>query len=235
MRAISIIGPKKSGKTTLGIQLARELQQRGVRVAAAKSTHHGFDGQDTDTDRYAKYCTGVIGIGPNESFVRWPENRDLVNLLPLVNADILLVEGAKQTCRLPRILVLDREPEEGMEWLVPELAVAVFGSLKIKGIPNIKSVKELADIAQEQAFMLPGLDCGACGYQSCRNLATAIVAGTAASEECVSLGTELCLEINGEKLMLNPFVQGFTTAVIRALLQQLKGDSDGKAVIKLDV
>ncbi|WP_147821227.1 molybdopterin-guanine dinucleotide biosynthesis protein MobB [Salidesulfovibrio onnuriiensis] len=235
MRAISIIGPKKSGKTTLGVRLAEELRCRGLRVAAAKSTHHGFDGQDTDTTQYAEHCTGVVGLGPEESFVRWPENKGLTNMLPFVDADILLVEGMKQAGWLPRILVLDAIPQEGLEWLGPELAVAVYGNLDIKGIPPVETVQELADIVEKKAFMLPGLDCGACGRTDCRSLAAAIVADEAKIEDCTSLGADLSVEINGVKLGINPFVQDFTAAAIRALLRQLKGYAPGQAVIKLDV
>lgn len=235
MRAISIIGPKKSGKTTLGINLARELHRRGIRVAAAKSTHHGFDGQDTDTERYAQFCTSVIGMGPNETFIRWPDNKSLSSMLPLVDADILLVEGAKQTCWLPRILVLDSIPQEGLEWLSPDLAVTVFGTVRIEGVPNTNSIASLADMVQKKAFMLPGLDCGACGRDDCRGLAADIVAGKANASDCTAGNTDIRVEINGQQLGINPFVQDFTSSAIRALLQQLKGYAPGKAIIKLDV
>lgn len=235
MRAISIVGPKKSGKTTFGVQLAGELHARGIRVAAAKSTHHGFDGQDTDTDKYARFCTGVIGMGPTESFVRWPQNQDLKNLLPLVDADILLVEGGKNIGWLPRILVLDAIPEEGLDWLSPELAVAMYGSAHVHGIPKAATVSDAADMVLEKAFMLPGLDCGACGRDKCRLLCEEIVAGRADVKECTALKASISVEINGVTLGINPFVQDFTATTIKALLSQLKGFSHGKATIKLDV
>jgi molybdopterin-guanine dinucleotide biosynthesis protein B len=235
MRAISIVGPKKSGKTTLGLQLIHQLRQQGLSVAVAKSSHHGFDGQDTDTEQYAQTGCAVLGMGPDESFVRWPEKRDLTSLLPLVDADLLLVEGCKKLQWLPRILVLDTIPDEGLDWLSPELAIAVFGKASIPGVPTISSIRELADLIQKKAFMLPGLDCGSCGRPDCGELAREIVAGQADPEDCAALDSPVHVEINGRQLGMNTFMGRLVASTIRGLLREFKGFTNGEAVIKLDV
>ncbi|MFW5837571.1 MAG: molybdopterin-guanine dinucleotide biosynthesis protein MobB, partial [Desulfovibrionaceae bacterium] len=56
MRAMAIVGPKKIGKTTLGLELCRELGGRGLAVAAAKHTRRHFDRPDSDTAKYLEIC-----------------------------------------------------------------------------------------------------------------------------------------------------------------------------------
>jgi len=235
MRAISIVGPKKSGKTTLGLRLAETLQQEGMTVAVAKSTHHGFDGQDTDTGQYAKKKITVVGMGPDESFIRWPDKANLLSLLPLIKADILLVEGGKGIHWLPRILVLDAIPEEGIDWLSPSLAIAVYGRLTLPNIPNISSVTELASLIQKKAFILPGLDCGSCGRDDCAALAQEIVSDTASLKDCAALNSSVNIKINGHQLGMNTFSERIVASTIKGLLQELKGFAHGKADIELDV
>ena len=104
MKAVSIVGPKNTGKTTLGLKLAKHFKQSGLTVAAAKFSHHGFDWQDTDTTEYARICDAVAGLGPSETFVHWTDHRFLPDILPLLTADVLIVEGGKKLGFLPRIL-----------------------------------------------------------------------------------------------------------------------------------
>ncbi|GAB7022450.1 molybdopterin-guanine dinucleotide biosynthesis protein MobB [Salidesulfovibrio brasiliensis] len=235
MNAVSIVGPKKAGKTTLGLALCSELRQRGIQVAAAKHSSHGFDRQDTDTARYAEICSGVLGFGPNESFAVWPKVRPLIDLLPLMDAEFMVVEGGKYLGWMPRVLVLDEEPAEGIDWLSPELAVAVFGRFEIPGIPSTRDPKELADIVLERGFVLPALDCEACGRPDCRSLATEIVAGEATVQDCASLTAAAEITINGTPLGTNPFVEKMIAATVRGMLSTLKGFAPGKAEIKVDV
>lgn len=235
MKAVSIVGPKKAGKTTLGLALCAELKQRGIRVSAAKHSNHGFDRQDTDTARYAEHCTGVLGFGPNEAFALWPKVRPLADLLPLMDAEFMVVEGGKYLGWMPRVLVLDEEPAEGLDWLSPELAVAVYGKYEIPGIPNTSDPRELVDIVLERGFVLPALDCEACGRESCKALAAEIVSGQASVNDCVSLESAAEISINGTPLGTNPFVEKMIAATVRGMLSTLKGFAPGKAEIKVDV
>jgi molybdopterin-guanine dinucleotide biosynthesis protein B len=235
MKAISIVGPKKSGKTTLGLALCEELGKRGLRVSAAKHSNHGFDREGTDTSRYAELCTGVLGFGPGESFALWPKVRPLTDLLPLMDTDFLLVEGGKYIGWMPRVMVLDEEPAEGLDWLSPELAIAVYGSYEVPGLPRTRDVKKLADIILEKSFILPGLDCHACGRSDCKTLAAEIVAGESTMEDCTSMDTAAEISINGTPLGMNPFVEKIIAATVRGMLSTLKGFTPGKAEIKVDV
>ena len=57
MRAITVKGYKKTGKTTTCIRIIEELRRRGYTVGSVKNTHFpGFaiDPPDTDSFRHAK-------------------------------------------------------------------------------------------------------------------------------------------------------------------------------------
>lgn len=233
MRAISIAGFKNSGKTTLTSLLAAALERRGLSVSIAKRTHHRLDKPDTDT---AKLCAPgriVAGFSETETALFWGGARQLPDMLPLLQADILLVEGGKSRDWLPRVLCA-RDPSEG-EALNRGLALASYGRVPVPGLPHFteSTIDDLAALAAERAFMLPGLDCGACGYEGCLGLARAIVAGAAAVGDCRALDAPTAVTINGQPLGLNPFTAKVLGGAIRGMLREMKGVAPGDVEIRL--
>lgn len=235
MKAVSIIGPKNSGKTTLGIKLAEHFKSKGLTVAAAKFSHHGLDWQDTDTAKYARTCDAVAGFGPSETFVHWTDRRFLPDILPLLTADVLIVEGGKSLGYLPRILCLNGDLSDGTNWLVPELALASYGEKSVEGITNLDSIEALADVVLEKGFFLPGMDCETCGRPDCKTLAAEIVKGVTTTKACLAMHNSIEVDINGAPIGMKDFVEDIISASIREMLRTLKGYSPGKATIKLDV
>lgn len=71
LKAVAVVGFKKSGKTTLVLELARRLTEMGYSVAAAKFSHNELDKADTDTAALGKICPTVFGLGRGETSVRW--------------------------------------------------------------------------------------------------------------------------------------------------------------------
>jgi molybdopterin-guanine dinucleotide biosynthesis protein B len=235
MKAISIVGPKNSGKTTLGLKLAEHFKQSGLSVAAAKFSHHGFDWQDTDTTQYAKICDAVAGLGPSETFVHWTGHRFLPDLLPLLTADVLIVEGGKTLGFLPRILCLRGDLSDGTDWLAPELAIGSYGDETVDNVPAFDDIASLAETVLDKGFFLPGMDCETCGRPDCRTLAAEIVAGKASTKACLAMHNSITVDINGAPVGMKPFVEDIISAAIREMLRTLKGYAPGKATIKLDV
>ena len=116
MQAISIIGFSNSGKTTLISRLSECLEARGLKVAIAKHTHHELDKPDTDTALLMGPKRTIVGLsntkdGKGEAMIHWGHPCFLRDLVPLLDADILLVEGGKNIGWLPRILCLRTTPE----------------------------------------------------------------------------------------------------------------------------
>lgn len=101
---VSIVGKKKSGKTTTLLALVSALHSRGHRVMTIKHGHH-FDLDREGTDSYRHRVEGsaerVILAGPGQFAVigTWPEGQVAgptelaARYLP--DADIVVVEGFK--------------------------------------------------------------------------------------------------------------------------------------------
>jgi molybdopterin-guanine dinucleotide biosynthesis protein B len=227
-KAVSVVGFKKTGKTTLMLELARELTGRGRKVAAVKFTHHGLDLDGTDTSQFARECVSVAGIGPGTTTLLWNSARQLQDLFPLLGADIILVEGGKSLTWLPRFVATGSAEDESA--LGNGLALATWGPGSLPGVRRASSVAELATLAESRAFALPGLDCGACGRESCLELAREIVAGTAEPRACEAMHAKLVLRVGGQRLALNPFVDRLVTNTVRGLLTELKGNVPGQRV-----
>ncbi|WP_353115613.1 molybdopterin-guanine dinucleotide biosynthesis protein MobB [Nitratidesulfovibrio sp.] len=231
VKAVSIIGFKNSGKTTCTALLADALEARGLTVAVAKHTHHSLDKAETDTARLMKPGRTVIGIAEGECAVFWSTRRHLADLLPLVCADVLLVEGGKSLGWLPRVLCL-REAGEAQA-LDRGLALATFGGVGAEGLPRFDaaSVEALAELVAERGFVLPGLDCGACGQQDCAGFARMVVAHQAVAGDCCSVDGPLSVTVNGHQLGLNPFVARIVSGALKGMLAELKGYSPGAEVV----
>ena len=163
MQAISIIGFSNSGKTTLISRLSECLEARGLKVAIAKHTHHELDKPDTDTALLMSPNRTIVGLsntkdGGGEAMIHWGHPCFLRDLVPLLDADILLVEGGKNIGWLPRILCLRTTPElltalpEGCKALHPELALATYGDNELPGLPSFtaEELDALVDLILEK-------------------------------------------------------------------------------------
>ena len=69
MKAVGIIGYKKSGKTTLVVSLTQELSRRDHKVATIKHTSKGIDLLNSDTAEHKKYAKQVAAISSGESAI----------------------------------------------------------------------------------------------------------------------------------------------------------------------
>ncbi len=226
--AVNIVGFKKSGKTTLTVALAKELKAMGYTVAGVKCTHNTFDKPGTDTWQIAKVCDQVIGLSPEESTMSWSKKKYLPDLLPLLQADIVLVEGGKTLTWLPRILVL-RSPEEAEE-LDNGLALGTFGEITAPDLRSFTSLEELAKEVLARGFILAGLDCETCGRPDCLTLAREIVRGEATPKDCKAFHTGMKITVNGHPLPMKSFVEDMIEGSLKAQLATLKGYVPGSTV-----
>ncbi len=232
MQALSIVGYKKSGKTSLLVKLAQELKNRGIPVCAAKLSDHGFDNQDNDTSRMSAVAQEVIGLSPNQTLFHWNQKKYLPDLLPLLESRVLLVEGGKHLGWLPRIMLL-KKPMDA-EYLDKGLAVATWGKIKTHFLPHVGSIEDLADIVLSRGFVLPGLDCGTCGREDCSALAREIVAGKAQVQDCQAKHSRMKVTVNDQELAMNPFVERIISNSIQGMISELKGYSPGRIQINIE-
>lgn len=240
MKAISIIGFSNSGKTTLLGLLADHFESIGVRVALVKHTHHRLDKPETDTSRLMKPGRTVLAMGSEETLLFQGKGRFLIDMLPLLQADVVLVEGGKGHGWLPRVLCLREEDEaaapDRLARLAPELAVACFGDVGLAQLPRFteSTIDALANLLLEKSFVLPGLDCGACGFTNCEGLTRRIVSGLATVEHCKARGADIEVLVNDVPLGLNPFTAAIFSGGLKGMLAALKGYAPGaETVIRL--
>lgn len=232
MIAVNLVGFKKSGKTTLALELAEAFTRRGVRAAAIKYTHHDrFDLANTDTARLKEAYGASVGLAGAETAIFWSGKRFALDLLPLLDADLVVVEGGKTLGWLPRVLLL-RDPSEAAD-LGRDLALACYGPVAVEGLPSIQDADALAELILSKAFSLPGLDCGACGRPDCRTLSAEIVAGAATTRDCKAANSPVSIKINGQVLGVNEFVQRIVGGAIRGMLRECKGYAPGDIEIKI--
>ncbi|WP_421900556.1 molybdopterin-guanine dinucleotide biosynthesis protein MobB [Maridesulfovibrio sp.] len=232
MKAIAIVGKKKTGKTTMGLALVKKLTEKGYKVGVLKHSHHGFDGAEgADTEEYKKIASCVAAYSPSESFVSWKQERTVQDLVPLMDADVLVMEGGNKVGWLPRVIMV-REDNDDKEFY-PELALKQIPACSPENPPSDELLEELADLVIDKGFILPGLNCKACGRDYCMDFVADIIAGKARVSGCQAMKTQMSVTCNGSELGFNPFVADMLSAGITAMLQQLKGYVPGDIEIKI--
>jgi molybdopterin-guanine dinucleotide biosynthesis protein MobB len=113
VRRVHIIGRKNSGKTTLVVDLVRELTHRGLRIGTVKHTHHHheFDAPGKDSFLHRQAGASVVGlVGPRmtAAFREHSEAERITaidQMAPLfADCDLVLVEG-QQHAESPKLEV----------------------------------------------------------------------------------------------------------------------------------
>lgn len=234
MKAVGVIGYKKSGKTTLGVRLAAELAKDGLAVGVIKHTHEGIDAPATDSAQYGRVADFVSLMADDGAAVFLKGEQKIDDVLRFFNGDVLIVEGFKDNKTFPKIVCLREESEK--EDLCKGLEIATVSFKKEIADYDIMDdggLRKLADLVMEKGFMLPPLDCGHCAYESCEELAKAIVAGKATDRECVSLNPPLTIKMGDKEIALNPFTASFCKTTILGMLSTLKGFQKGKITIEI--
>lgn len=99
---VSIVGSKKSGKTTLVERLVAELTRRGYRVGTIKHDVHGFEVDHEGKDSYRHFHAGaratIIASEEKLALVKrleTPLSLDELVHMYLDDADIIITEGFK--------------------------------------------------------------------------------------------------------------------------------------------
>lgn len=120
--AVSFIGWKNSGKTTLLVSVAAELKRRGIRVATLKHGHHDFELDQPGRDSWRHFHEGeaeaVVFVGGSRValLVREAEEPEPAALIERFYAgrgyDLVLVDGYKHG-PFPKVEVHRRAAHQG--------------------------------------------------------------------------------------------------------------------------
>jgi molybdopterin-guanine dinucleotide biosynthesis protein B len=156
VKAVGIIGYHKSGKTTLGVKLCKELSSKGLRVGVIKHVSCELQFADADSSRYRAVASVVAAASPAEAEVIVKGEKSLGDMLCYcADCDFVFVEGFKKERRFPKIVCL-REKEEkkelvdGMELFTASLKGGIADYLT----SNDEDVREMAAIVLDRAFVV---------------------------------------------------------------------------------
>ncbi|MFQ6092005.1 MAG: molybdopterin-guanine dinucleotide biosynthesis protein B [bacterium] len=229
MRAIGIVGFKESGKTTLAVNLSQELKRRGYTVTTIKHSDKSLTLAGTDSAKLIE-CTGQgAAVTEAETALYFTGPKQLEEVLKYFEADFAVIEGFKNERTYPKIVCLRDETEA--KSLFDGLQICAVGSGEDLAVPLLKDVREIADLVLRRAFKLPKLDCGGCDFDTCYELAQAIVAGNRTEEDCVALRPKTVVKIDGQTVPLNPFASNMIRNTIIGILSSLKGVRKGSIEI----
>jgi molybdopterin-guanine dinucleotide biosynthesis protein B len=208
MKVVAVVGFSESGKTRLVARLIREFKGRGLRVAAVKRCAHGFtlDTEGKDTAEFGRAgADGVAMVSPNGWAALGPAAAfDAAGLAARLfpDADIVLVEGGKGVRGRRKIEVL-RPGISEIPASPPEELVAIVS----EGAP--------AGGAAAPVF----------GPDDIAGIADLILT---LEEEKMA---EIRLEVDGQEMNLNAFVQTVFERTVVGLVTSLSGvDPEPKSI-----
>jgi molybdopterin-guanine dinucleotide biosynthesis protein B len=156
VKAVSIIGYHKSGKTTLGVKLCKELASKGLRVGVVKHVSCELQFANVDSSRYRAFASVVAAASSAEAEIIVNGEKSLEDMLRYcADCDFVLVEGFKKEGLFPKIVCI-REKEEkedlldGLELFTASFKEGIADYL----ISNEEHVREMAALAMARAFKL---------------------------------------------------------------------------------
>ncbi|MFO7791939.1 MAG: molybdopterin-guanine dinucleotide biosynthesis protein B [Candidatus Saliniplasma sp.] len=212
---IAVVGKSKTGKTSLVIELIKRLKKEGYEVATVKHTLGDFsiDSEGTDTFEHAEAGSELVVFStPLEtSFIVKDELR-LGEILSYIGNfgeyDLVIIEGMKES-NIPKLstdkvvdgdLYYDDNVNEVLDWIDKQFRIF--------------------DILDQ----LPQLDCGKCGYDTCKRFAESVLDGENKIDECnQSLRDRIELIVNGEEIDLGIFPSNIIKNTILGMINSLKG------------
>ncbi|HMK54103.1 MAG TPA: molybdopterin-guanine dinucleotide biosynthesis protein B [Methanobacteriaceae archaeon] len=214
MKILGVVGTKNTGKTTLVTRIVRELTNRDYTVATIKHTHHDFDLEGKDTWKHREAGAKlVVGSGENTFFMlQGPVALEniLLTIRRLIDPDYVVIEGFKFS-NYPKISTTDVKDD----FTITNVNVFDMGE---------ETIVPLVDLVEKRTYgLIPDANCGECGFESCLEMAKAIIKGGSSEEFCkMRKLMEVELFIGDEKVPLNPFVQDFIKSTVLGMIKSLK-------------
>jgi molybdopterin-guanine dinucleotide biosynthesis adapter protein len=153
VKAVGIVGYHKSGKTTLGVKLCKELAGKGLRVGVVKHVSCELQFAEADSSRYRAFASVVAAASPAEAEIIVRGEKSLQEMLRFcADCDFVLVEGFKKERLLPKIVCLRKKEEkaelfDGLELFTASLKKGIADYL----ISNDEHVREMAAVVMERA------------------------------------------------------------------------------------
>jgi molybdopterin-guanine dinucleotide biosynthesis protein B len=215
---IAVVGSRHSGKTTTTEAIIKGLVKKGYKTATAKHIHQKdftIDTKNRDTWKHTKAgAQTTIAVAQNELTTIRKINttkltiKDITHNCPS-DTDVIILEGFRgliaQDQTVPKIVTAKNKTEinEAQKTFKPILAISTplpkqkTDTTKTPQINVLKEPKKLTDIIDQRI--------------------SPIIKKRGETQETVNI------EINGQNLPLNPYVQKITRNVLLSMISTLKG------------
>ena len=231
MKCVGIVSCSGKNETLLMVNMSNELERRKHKIALVEC----FTSLKGSPERKAEipndYSNTVVNCFPDKTTFSFENSMSLDDILALVDADYVLINGFEEDKSYPRIVIMNENRKE--KDCFNGLEIAGYGMAHTPYFPVTQDISQLIDIIEEKSFKLPNLNCEACGFDSCYAFAKEIIKGNRKLKDCVSLNPKVVIEIDGTPLPMNPFISGIVEKTIRALLSSFKGYKKGRIEISI--
>lgn len=227
IRALSVTGFHKAGKTRVVVSIVRELTKRGYRVGTVKhipEKNFTIDQPGKDTWVHAKSGAKlVVSLAPKEVAKIEKRSAKIEEVLQgLQGLDFVIVEGFKAFRGPAKIVVAKTEAEA--KKLFDKFTIACVGA-NCLSVPtfSFRKMKNLVDLVEQKAYPLTfNLDCGHCGFGSCEDFAVAVVTGKRKWNDCKTTANRVSLVVDDKSIPLNPFAQKILEGAVKGMVSSLK-------------
>ncbi len=243
MKILSVIGYHNTGKTTLVVNIIKELKKRGFKVQSIKDIHvNNFTMETAGSDSWKHLQTNksaVIARGLNETNLIWNRQLSLNEMLQHLDADYVIVEGMK-TAPLPRILCAQNASQ--LKELLTNSVFAISGKFadnhsKYENLPVLnsdKNITQIVDLIEQFVFDALPLakqnSCMKCGF-TCEEMVEKILSGEKSREDCkTDRNSKIEIKFDGKIVKIVPHIQNTFADIIKAYSKNLKGYKDGDPI-----
>jgi molybdopterin-guanine dinucleotide biosynthesis protein B len=224
---LGIYGRSNSGKTTLIVKLIKELKKKGYRVASAKNIHSPnftIDTEGKDTWKHTQAGSEIV-VAHSEDETAFLVHTDMnpqktLNIIDsIMDLDIVIVEGHWDDDS-PKVALgdIDNKPNTVLRYKdnYDEILKYAIHGIEVDGVEK----------------KLPGLDCGKCGMQLCRELADSIHLGKNSFDDCYYFSEmKVSLKVDDKQIPLGKFAKEVISGTLEGMVSSLKGVEKGKKIV----
>jgi len=252
MKPLIVCGFSGTGKTSFVQKAVEGLREAGFTVSYIKHSNGDpeLSGIGKDTEGLFKGGADTAVTVSNAFDIVYRRNTDMKTaksnrlkirtLLDSLSSDYAIIEGFKNyDGPVPRIVFGSNRKD--IEELKNNLTVGYSGigmeDYGIKGLtflPLSMDKKEIADyIISNTVPFVADLDCGECGFSTCREFAHELLEGKKELSDCVPMHDDVKLLVNGKRIPLKGFVRTTFRDIIKAYVKNLHGAEEGEIRINI--
>ncbi|MEM3926127.1 MAG: molybdopterin-guanine dinucleotide biosynthesis protein MobB [Desulfurococcaceae archaeon] len=231
IRFISLKSGK--GKTYIASKVISKLRSMGYSVSAIKHATHKVELENKDSHVYVNEGADPVILSSSDIGViyrrKWIDSLEYA--LSFTDTPIIVVEGFKHSKVGDIVAIADSQEEVAeLERILGDTVIAVVTNnpqeldLDNKKVFGKDDVDSIVDFVRKRAVEhiagnLPGRNCGACGFTTCRLFAEAYLRDP--SIKC-PMELQVKLIINNTEIALNPFVKNMLRSILEGFIKPLK-------------